>query len=314
MEFLICVLFLFFFSPLVCGEIAHLSSIGKIKTMRKAFVKHPPSYLISYLVWICSIGVVIVNGVTKDFFSNLETHILINQVLVSIILISVLILSIYRYRLIEFVRRWWKLIVSCMSAFAIAFSMYVSVYVDAEIFKYSQFNAKYFPNAQNLIFIYLVPIFAALFSFYCFVIIYFMHVGIMFGRHLKQISYLQKLFLNIIFVVFGKKNKFIREKESTEDMSLLVGLAILSLTLPVLLKVLVSDKQLNIDKAILNTLIFSSYHRNTGNICSNIKDEDLLVSFIKNDELSIAKPLETGEFEFYTSKCIRANTYAESHL
>lgn len=313
MEFIIYVIALVALA-IVCGEIAHLSSIDKIKTMRKAFVKHPPTFLISYLALGCSVGVVIINGVSKDFFSNLEIHILINQILVSIILISVLILSIYRYRLSEFVGKWWKAIVSCMSAFAIAFSMYVSVYVDAEIFKYSQFNAKYFPNAQNLIFIYLVPVFVALFSFYCFVVIYFMHVGIMFGRDLKRITYLQKLFLNIMFIVFGKKKKVTNEKQSPEDMSLLVGLAILSLTLPTLLKVLVSEKQFNMNKVLLDTLILSSYHPNNGKICSNINDEELLITFIKNDELSIAKPLETGGYEFYTGKCIRANSYVEEQL
>ena len=309
MEFLIYILVVTMLS-IICGEISHLSSIGKIKKIRRNFIKHPSVSLVSYLIWGCSIGIVLVNGIGAPFSSNLESYFIINQTLIFIILISVVFLGVYRYKLIAFVERWWKIIVSCMSAFAVVFSMYVSVYVDTEIFKYSQFNAKHFPNAQNLIFIYLVPLFAILLSFYCFTLMYFLHAANILLRHLMNILYLQRLLVNIVFIISGKKRRVVRELDSVADMGVLIGLALLTITLPILLKVLVSEKQLNIDKAILDTLIFTSYYPNSGSVCSNIKDEKLLIAFIKNDQLSIAKALDNGNYEFFTSNCIRGNRYS----
>ena len=294
---------------IIFAQIEHYSSIGKLIRLRKIFKTISIHYIASSIIWISS-GVLTFLVVIDNYFFDIENYKWIGQLLILLISLSVLVLGFVEYKLSEFIHRKWKVITSIAAVSSVVFTMYVNIYVDAEIIKYTQLRASIFPNAQNIIFMILTPFFMIIFSLYIFMVFYFAHAGNILSKQIHQIPYINKLTLNIFYLFSGKKlrDEFKKTNEN-RALALLIGLMLLILSGAQLLLIITNEKHLNLNKIISDSLIFSSYHLKGYESCSNIKDKTILISFIKNNRISIAKPDSKGSYQFYIGKCKRLEKY-----
>ncbi|OKY24973.1 hypothetical protein [Thalassotalea sp. PP2-459] len=297
------------FTAVIFGQIAHFSSVSKIKALRKFFMSITAGDIAANIMWLCILLLSISYGFQKVFNDEVsETSILI-QPLFLLIMLTVIILVLTQYNLHEFVKNKWKIITPIATFVGIAFSIYVNVYVDAEIFRYTQLNANNFPNAQKLIFFCLAPFFAIIFSLYGILTFYFFHAFHIFIKQIRNFNYLNSLIRNIVYVIRGEKINKEQNNDEKVDVALLIGLIVLIFVLPNMLSSFVSEKHIDLDKIIADTLVFSSYHVKGYESCDNIIDETIIISFIKNNQISAVKPIEKKGYRFFVDNCERKDTF-----
>jgi hypothetical protein len=293
----------------VFGQIAHYSSIGKLKTLRKKFLVLSTKDIAANVIWFCICAVMVFYSIGKVVDGVSEEYRTFGQVILLVIMLTVIVLIFSEYNLYDFIKKRWKIVTPIASFLGVVFTMYVNVYVDSEIFRYTQLNAINFPNAQNLIFFFLAPFFASLFSLYALLVFYFGHAFLIFIKQARNVNYFNNLIRTTVYVTRGTK---IGEKQGFDekvDLALLIGLVVFILTMPNLLSGLVSDKQLNLNKLIADTLVFSSYHVKGHKSCANILDESIIISFIKNNQISAVKPIEDKSYQFFVDNCVRKKEF-----
>ncbi len=293
----------------VFGQIAHYSSIGKLKTLRKKFLVLSTKDLAANVIWLCICAVMVFYSIGKVVDGVSEEYRTFGQAILLVIMLTVIVLIFSEYNLYGFIKKRWKIVTPIASFLGVVFTMYVNVYVDSEIFRYTQLNAINFPNAQNLIFFFLAPFFAILFSLYALLVFYFGHAFLIFIKQARNVNYFNNLIRTTVYVTRGTKIGEKQEFDEKVDLALLIGLLVFILTMPNLLSGLVSDKQLNLNKLIADTLVFSSYHVKGHKSCANISDESIIISFIKNNQISAVKPIEDKSYQFYVDNCVRKKEF-----
>jgi len=291
------------------GQIAHYSSIGKLKTLRKKFLVLSTKDIAANVIWFCTCAVLIFYFVGKVVEGVSEEYRSFGQAILLVIMFTVIVLILSEYNLYGFIKKRWKIVTPIASFFGFVFTMYVNVYVDSEIFRYTQLNASNFPNAQNLIFFFLAPFFAILFSLYGLLVFYFSHAFLIFIKQARNVNYFNNLIRTTVYVTKGTKIGKKQDFDEKVDFALLMGLIVFILTMPNLLSGLVSDKQLNLNKLIADTLVFSSYHVEGHKSCTNITDDSVIISFIKNNQISAVKPIDDKSYKFYVDNCIRKEEF-----
>jgi hypothetical protein len=294
---------------IVFGQIAHYSTIGKLKTLRKKCIKLSASDVAANIIWFCFIlvGLIylvgwLIGGISDEYRTAGRTTL-------KVIMLAVIVIIFSKYNLYSFIKIRWKIITPIASIIGVVFTMYVNVYVDAEIFRYTQLNASIFPNAQKLIFFCMAPFFALLFSLYGMLVFYFTHAFIVFIRQARNVNYFNNLVRTTFFVMKGIKISKKHGLDERVDLALLIGLLVFILTMPILLSEAVDDKQFNLNKLIEETLVTSSYHVKGNESCTNIEDEKITIMFIKNDKISAVKSYKDGTYDFYVGKCKRKTEF-----
>lgn len=286
-----------FFAVLV-GVIEHNKDLGKIRRIAKKTRAWGAREYLVLLVWLCIIVMYLI-----VFFLNLGVSVS-QYFIIGVFLFAslpALLLVIMDYNLAQLAEMYPKVTSAIFGSSVLIVTLLANVYVDYEISKLTSLNASLFPNAQKLILILWVPIFWFFLIMFLSFVFYVFHGVITCVRMAREISYINSLY-NVLCLILGVKRNH-RGFSVYMDVAIILGLLIALITFPKIISGYTNSDYFK--KSVGSLLVFSSY-REAETSCANIDDPKLEISFLKGNDISMAKYQENVGYIFSVGKCIRS--------
>ncbi|WP_148265895.1 hypothetical protein [Oceanimonas sp. GK1] len=291
-------IFIITFFSVLAGIIEHNKDLGKIRRIAKKTRALGVRECLALLVWLCIIAMYFI-----VFFLNLGVS--VSQCfIIGVFLfasLSALLLVIIDYKLAQLAEMYPKVTSTIFGSSVLIVTLLTNVYVDYEISKLTSLSASLFPNAQKLILILWAPIFWIFVIILLSFIFYVFHGLITCIRMAREISYVNSLY-NVLCLFLGVKRNH-RGFNVYMDLAISLGLLIVLVTFPKIISGYTNSDYFK--ESVSSLLVFSSY-REAERSCANIDDPKLAISFLKGNDISIAKFQENVGYRFSVGECIRS--------